>query len=197
MVIELEKLELMKISDSIEIMKSLADPSRLRVLNVLMEKPHYVGEIASRLNLAISTVSFHLKKLENADLVTKTKEQYYIIYKINDRIFNFTLKELTNFENIEKYVQDERIEKLKNKVIKTFIQNNKLTKLPVQRKKKMIIIEEFVKKFENGRKYGEDEVNDIITSLYDDYCVIRRIMVEENIMKRENQIYWLNEEIQG
>ena len=70
----------MNIERSIEIMKSLADTSRLRVLNVIMEKPHYVEEISHKLDLAASTVSFHLKKLESAGLVQQKKEQYYIIY---------------------------------------------------------------------------------------------------------------------
>ena len=63
----------MGIKENIEIMKSLADASRLQVLNSLMEKPQYVEEIAQRMNLAVSTVSFHLKKLEKAGLVYKTK----------------------------------------------------------------------------------------------------------------------------
>lgn len=57
----------MEIAKSIEIMKALADSSRLQALNILMEKPQYVEELAHRLNLAVSTVSFHLKKLEAAD----------------------------------------------------------------------------------------------------------------------------------
>ena len=71
---------------------------------------------------------------------------------------------------------------------------NKLIRLPVQRKKRLIVLQEFVKKFRKGRKYSEQEVNDIITKMYDDYCQIRRRMVEEGIMKRKNQIYELVKE---
>ena len=182
----------MEITQSIEIMKSLADASRLRVLNSLMEKSQYVEELSHRLNLAISTVSFHLKKLEKAGLVYKTKEQYYIIYHVNNELFDKKLKELTSFENIEKYIEDERIEKYKQKVLKTFFNRNKLIKLPVQHKKKLIILEKFKEKFKSGKKYSEEDINNIILQSYDDYCTIRRLMIEENMMKRKNQIYWLN-----
>jgi predicted transcriptional regulator len=184
----------MNIETSIEIMKSLADTSRLRVLNVIMEKPHYVEEISHKLGLAASTVSFHLKKLENARLVTQAKDQYYIIYSINEELFDKSLRELTNFDNIEKYAQDKRIDAYRNKVLKAFFRGKKLTRLPVQRKKRLIVLEEFVKKFNKGRTYTEQEVNEIILEQYDDYCQIRRRMIEEGIMKRNNQIYELVKE---
>jgi len=180
------------ISESIEIMKSLSDTSRLRVLNSLISKPQYVEELAKRMNLAESTVSFHLKKLENAKLVYKVKKQYYIVYHFCNKIFNMSLRELINFENPDKYLQDERILKYRQKVLKTFFKKEKLVKLPVQWKKKMIILDEFVKKFKSGKKYREEEINQIIMESYLDYCTIRRLMIDEGIMRRENQTYWLN-----
>ena len=182
----------MNISESIEIMKSLSDTSRLRVLNSLISKPQYVEELAKRMNLAESTVSFHLKKLENAKLVYKVKKQYYLVYHISNEIFKLSLGELINFENPDKYLQDERILKYRQKVLKTFFKKEKLVKLPVQWKKKMIILDEFVKKFKPGKKYREEEINQIIMESYFDYCTIRRLMIDEGIMRRENQTYWLN-----
>lgn len=190
----IETYQNMEISKSIEIMKSLADTSRLQVLNAVLQKPQYVEELAHRINLAVSTVSFHLKKLEKAGLVCKKKDQYYIVYKVNDAIFNLTLRELISFDNIEKFIQDERVEKYRQKVLKTFMKNKRLTKLPVQRKKKLIILDEFVKKFNTGKKYTEDEVDSLINETYDDHCTIRRLLIEEEIMQRENQIYWLTED---
>ncbi len=173
-------------------MKSLADTSRLQILNSLMDKPQYVEEIANRINLAESTVSFHLKKLEAAGMVKKVKEQYYIIYSINEDLFEMTLKELTSFENIDKYVQEKRISDYRKKVLKTFFRGKKLIQLPVQKKKRMIILDEFFKKFEPGRKYQEEEVNQIIVDHFEDYCWIRRLMIENRMMFRESQIYWIN-----
>ena len=182
----------MDISKSIEIMKSLADASRLQVLNSLMDKPQYVEELAQRMNLAVSTVSFHLKKLEKAGLVNKSKEQYYIMYRINDKLFNLSLRELTSFDNIEKFIQDERINKYREKILKTFIKKGRLTKLPVQHKKKLIILYEFVKNIKIGKEYEEKEIDEIINKVYDDHCTIRRLLIDEGIMKRKNHIYWLS-----
>ena len=106
-------------------MKALADTSRLMILNTLLEKPQYVEEISKRVDLAISTVSFHLKKMEESGLVTKTKVQYYYVYEINKEILNRTLKEFIKFDNLEKYAQEERIDEYKQKIIKAFFRGRK------------------------------------------------------------------------
>jgi DNA-binding HxlR family transcriptional regulator len=184
----------MEIAKSIEIMKALADSSRLQALNVLMEKPQYVEELAHRLNLAVSTVSFHLKKLETAGLVKRSKQQYYVTYTLNEELFRLSLRELTSFNNAEKYAQGERIRRYKEKVLKTFIKKGKLTALPVQHKKKLIILDEFAKKFKPGVRYDEKLVDDVINTIYEDHCTIRRLLIEEGLMIREKQIYWLNKD---
>lgn len=187
----------MEINQSIEIMKSLADTSRLRVLNLLFEKPNYVEELANKLNLAVSTVSFHLKKLENAGLVYKQKEQYYVIYHIKDEIFNLTLRQFANFNNLDDFEQKERIKRYEEKVIKIFFKNKKLVKLPVQYKKKLIVVKEFLKLLIPDKKYSEKEINEIFSTYFDDYCTVRRILIDEGYLQRENQIYWLNKEVKN
>ena len=82
----------MKLQESLMIFKALSDSSRLLIVSSLLQKPQYVEELAQRLNLADSTVSFHLKKLETAQLVYKEKQQYYVIFHLNEQIFDSTLR---------------------------------------------------------------------------------------------------------
>lgn len=182
----------MEISESIQLMKALADTSRLGIINALLEKPHYVEEIAERFGLAVSTVSFHLKKLEQAGLVSRKKEQYYVTFFVNDAVFNIPLRELVRFENPEKLVQKTRIDNYKQKVKNSYFKNGKLTHLPKQHKKRWIVLEEIINEFEAGKIYTEKAVNAIITRFYDDYCTIRRHLVEDNILQRSHTEYWLN-----
>jgi hypothetical protein len=92
---------------------------------------------------------------------------------------------------MEKHFQEKRMEKYKQKVIGTFVKRNKIIKLPVQKKKKMILLDEFIKMFEPDVLYSELEVNDKIVQLYDDYCTIRRLLIDERIMERDGSNYWL------
>lgn len=177
------------IEHSLKIMKVMADESRLLILNILFEKPQYVEEISKRLDLAPSTVSFHLKKLEELDLVIKEKKQYYSEFRIKKEVFDSKLIDLIRFKNVEKVAQENRIKKSNDKVISAFIKNGKIEKLPRQLKKKLLIMEWISEKFSYNRNYSEMEVNEIIGKYYDDYCTVRRYMVDYNYFERKKNVY--------
>ncbi len=182
----------MNILETIALMKALADRSRLLIVRALMDKPQYVEELSERLRLAVSTTSFHLKKLESANLVYSQKEQYYVTYHLKDELFDLSLRRLLTFEHVEINEQEERIEKYRQKVIATFFKYGKLTRIPAQQKKRGIIYEEIAKKFERGKIYTEREVNIIIADVNDDFCTIRRGLIDEGLMDRNDREYWLS-----
>jgi hypothetical protein len=177
-----------EISESINIIKSLADTSRLLIVQSL-EQPQCVEELAQRCNLAPSTISFHLGKLEKAGLVKKKKEQYYAVYSLNDAIFNKSLRDLTSFSNPEKYLQEERLERYRTKVLKAFMKNGKVVRIPAQYKKRLIILEEILKRFKPSTQYKESDVNETIKEVCDDYVTIRRAFIDENLMTRSGDMY--------
>jgi len=179
------------VKDSIKIFKCLADKSRLLIINNLMESPMYVELLSERLNLAPSTISFHLKKLEEVKLVYSVKEQYYVVYHLNDDLLSLSLNDLIHIEDPNKEIQEEREEQYKKNVINAFFEYGKLKSIPVQQKKRKIVLEEIAKQFEPDRTYTEREVNIIIADFHDDFCTIRREMVAFNIFERENNIYKL------
>ena len=49
--------------------RALSVPDRLQILRVLQDKPYSVIEISSMLGLPVSSVSFHVKVLEEAKLI--------------------------------------------------------------------------------------------------------------------------------
>lgn len=176
---------------SLKIIKALADESRLTILNSLLQKPQYVEELAERLNLAQSTVSFHLKKLEDAELVYKEKEQYYVVFYINKEILEQKLIDIISVEDVKTHEHEKRIQRYKQKIIKTYFKRGTLIQIPTQQKKRWIILEEFEKLFKPGKEYPEKEVDSKIADIYDDYCTIRRMLIDEKIMQRSNGIYSL------
>lgn len=180
----------MKTDQSIAIMKALADKSRLAIVNSLLERSQYVEEIARRHDLAPSTVSFHLRKLEQAGLVSSRKEQYYVVFRANGEMFNTTLREIVSAHPVGKELQDGRMEDYRQKVLAAFFRHGRLEKLPAQHKKRLIVLEQFALRFEPGRRYSEQEVTGLIAPVFDDYCTIRRLMVDEGLVRREGACYW-------
>lgn len=180
----------MEAERSLAIMKALADESRLAIVHSLLEQSQYVEEIAKRHALAPSTVSFHLRKLEQAGLVSSRKEQYYVVIQANQAIFDTTLREIVSASPARKELQDERMDEYRNKVLSTFFPHGTLEKLPAQHKKRLIILEQFAMAFEPRRRYSEQEATDLITPLFDDYCTIRRLLVDQGLIRRDGVTYW-------
>ncbi len=66
----------------IRVMKALSDPNRVRIIKILERKPLCVCEIRELVGLAQSTVSKHMKVLEEAGLVDFHKKGSWIIYRL-------------------------------------------------------------------------------------------------------------------
>ncbi|HET7482533.1 MAG TPA: metalloregulator ArsR/SmtB family transcription factor [Actinomycetota bacterium] len=67
------------------VFKALADPHRLRIVNLLAnsDQPVCVCDITAHLNLTQPTVSFHLKKLTSAGLLDREQRGTWAFYSVN------------------------------------------------------------------------------------------------------------------
>lgn len=68
----------------IKVMKALSDPNRLKIVKMLQHRVLCVCEIQAALELAQSTASKHLKVLEEAGLISFTKEGLWVNYQLSD-----------------------------------------------------------------------------------------------------------------
>lgn len=66
--------------DVSEILKALADPNRLRILNLLHEKTLCVCDLEAILDLNQSNLSRHLSRLKQAGIVTAQKKALFTYY---------------------------------------------------------------------------------------------------------------------
>lgn len=68
----------------IRVMKALSDPNRVKIMKMLGIKDLCVCEITALLGLAQSTVSKHLKLLEDAELVISCRDGAWVNYRLAD-----------------------------------------------------------------------------------------------------------------
>ncbi len=176
--------------EAIRLFKCLADKSRLQILKSLAIEDMYVERLAERLGLTASTISFHLKKLLDAGAVTASKNQYYMMYSLNKELFQFSILELLQQESDEAQKQAQRDADYRQKVINAFFEYGKLKSIPAQRKKERIVLEVIAEAFDFDRIYSEREVNIIIADFHDDFCTIRRDMISEDLLGRNDTGYW-------
>ncbi|PWM43615.1 MAG: ArsR family transcriptional regulator [Clostridiales bacterium] len=166
-----------------EFFKCFGDKTRFEIVKLLLDGNSYVEIIASKLSLTPATVCFHLKKLEACGLVTTERQQFYIIYKLNKELLQ---KPLISWFEASDVLQDDKYEK---GVLLAFFKYGKLISIPVQLKKREIVLREILKDFEQGREYSEKEVNEIILKYHSDYCYIRREMIGLKMLSRNDGIY--------
>jgi len=83
---------------TINALSALAQEHRLDIFRLLVQSGpdgRNVGQIADQLDLAHSTLSFHLDKLAKADLIVPTKQGRQKFYAVNYSIFTDMIKYLT------------------------------------------------------------------------------------------------------
>ncbi len=78
------------------------------------------------------------------------------------------------------------------KIVGRFMKNGKIEVMPAQRKKRKYILEYILQKFEPNKIYSENEINEIIIPLHDDYCWVRREFIIEKMMYRKDGKYRRN-----
>ena len=172
--------------------RALADPTRIRILGLLAERPMYGQELAKVLDVKPPTISHHIAPLVMAGLVRVRRENNYHYYELDsDGIQHLAestqhIARLLFAGNPLPPKSDERA-----RVVATFIKDGRLVSIPAQYKKRRYVMEELARSFEWGRLYDEKEVNAILKTFHDDVASLRREFIDQRIMMRENGRYWL------
>ncbi len=97
----------------VDLLKVLADESRLKIIYALEKKPACVCELASFLKLTQATVSSHLKQLRQAGIVNYKKDGKWVEYFLSQNEIIRTL-----MEQMKLYIHDkDQFDQEMNKVL--------------------------------------------------------------------------------
>ena len=67
-----------------KLMRGFSDPSRLSILEILIDGPRRVSEIVMATGLSQPNVSTHLSCLRNCGLVSTQQQGKFVIYQLSD-----------------------------------------------------------------------------------------------------------------
>ncbi|MGX7014384.1 DUF2087 domain-containing protein [Vagococcus silagei] len=67
-----------------------------------------------------------------------------------------------------------------------FFKENALITIPKKQKDKEAVFERIITLFEFNRIYNEKEINEMLGEIYPDYALIRRYLVDSNLLQRDN-----------
>jgi hypothetical protein len=177
-----------ELGDALRYLKLLADETRLRLLGVLASRERSVGELAEIVGLREPTVSHHLGRLAGAGLVSVRAEGTARIYRLERDALSRIGRDLFTPERVRGYA-DEGADAYERKVLGTFLDGERLSKIPDTRKKRDVILRWLAERFEPGRDYPEREVNEIIGRHHPDFATLRRELIGAGLMTREAGVY--------
>ncbi|WP_186578928.1 DUF2087 domain-containing protein [Aquibacillus kalidii] len=151
-------------------------------------------EIAKQVDAgSTSTIRTHRFKLKEKE------KQAKVLLAIMDLLANDTVEdELVKVHKGAKMV-DERYaitEQEKLKVLTNYFKKGldvPLDAFPSKAKRKIVVLQNIITKFNRERKYSEAEVNQILKEVFGDFVTLRRSLIEYGFMDRSNDgsEYWV------
>ena len=69
-------------------------------------------------------------------------------------------------------------------------EDGRLHTIPTKRAKRLVVLDHLAQCFEPGRTYPEAEVNEILVRFHPDYAALRRYLVDDQFLTREENVYW-------
>lgn len=66
-----------------EVMSALSDETRRQILEILRKGKTNTGDLAELIGMTSQALSYHLRKLKQADLIYETRYKNFIYYELN------------------------------------------------------------------------------------------------------------------
>ena len=90
----------------VKVFKALSDETRLNILLLVSKRIVCQKGISKYLVISDSAVSQHIKVLKEANIITGYKEGYYMLYHINEGIFNKCVSFINSISDTENILND-------------------------------------------------------------------------------------------
>ncbi|MER7417066.1 DUF2087 domain-containing protein [Micromonospora peucetia] len=160
---------------------ALADDVRRQVFAAIVLGGADAPAVAGRTGLSARQVVTAIRRLVDAGLVTGGDRDL--------RVDADRLREAARAPSVPRPADDAT-----DRVLRTFVSDNRLTGLPAQRGRRRVVLAHVAKSFEPGVRYPERAVDEVLRHWCErggcDHVALRRYLIDEQLMAREQGVYW-------
>ena len=167
------------------LLDALCDADRLKVAGRLAERSWTVTELAGELGLKPQAVVRHFNALDAAGLLGREPDAperaLLDVEALRRMSIELRPTEDDPFEGEEAETA---------RILRAFFDGDRLTRLPAQHSRQLVVLRHLAANFEPGIEYPERQVNEILGAINPDYATLRRALVDEGFLSRARGVYW-------
>ena len=169
--------------DAATIAGLLADPARLKVVAALALGAATIEDAARASGLPLKDVALAARRLARAGLVHRDGHAL----TLHAELFGAAARAAAEAAPAPEPMSADPAE---DAVLSAFVRHGRLTSIPAQRSKRLVVLGHLVRVFEPGVRYPEREVNALLAVWHPDVAALRRYLVDEGLLTREAGVYW-------
>src|ERR1700710_748531 len=169
--------------DAATISGLLADPARLKVVAALALGAGTLEEWGEASGLPLKDVALAARRLSRAGLVHRDGHAL----ALRTEVFGAAARGAAEGAPPPVPLSPAPAEAA---LLTSFVRDGRLTSIPSQHSKRLVVLRHLVRVFEPGVRYPEREVNALLGVWHPDVAALRRYLVDEALLSRESGIYW-------
>ncbi|HEY8453681.1 MAG: DUF2087 domain-containing protein [Micromonosporaceae bacterium] len=162
----------------------LAEPDRMAAFAAVVLGAATPDRVAEVTGLPVRRVTTALRRLERGGLVRRGEGGLVA----DTGVFKQVAREAASAARVDEPPLDP--DPSRDAVLRTFIREGRLRRLPAGHRKRRIVLEHLAAAFEPGVKYPEREVDAVLRAWHPDHATLRRYLVDEDLLAREDGVYW-------
>ncbi|MGG1594419.1 metalloregulator ArsR/SmtB family transcription factor [Terribacillus saccharophilus] len=183
----------MQLDKLVRFHKAIGDATRMRIIAVLKKGPLHGQAIAHKLGLKPPTITHHMTKLREVGVVYQRRDGNTIYFYLDEPRLTKLANSILQLGQESLHPSADLGAEEKLKLVKNFFSSDgKLTQLPAQEKKRVVILAYMIQHLKRHHIYEEQELNSYIQNYCDDYATIRREWIMHHFIYRDGNTYQLN-----
>ncbi len=165
-----------------QFLRLVLDPVRLAVIGQAALGPVDVDEISARLAVPRREVLEAMGRLRAARLLSD--------HGLDREVLTDIAASLPRDVPADPELVGEQWNPDEAEILSRFFSGTRLSSIPTQRAKRLIVLERLAQEFDPGVRYPEKQVNFMLQLFHADYAALRRYLVDEGLLTRADGVYW-------
>ena len=174
--------------DADSLIRLLGERERLRTVSALVLGADDLTSIHALTGAPYPAIVKSLHRLVDSGLVEELPEHRYVLLAEAFSIAARTAASARADTPVDGF--PDSVPEAEAKVLRTFLRDGRLTRIPAQYSKRRVILEHLAQEFEPGQRYPERSVNTILARFHPDTAALRRYLVDDGFLDRDQGEYW-------